>query len=382
MAGREAKEALRQQLVRTIFRGRRRPAVDELLRSSTAVVDSTTEEDPRFMKEVKWERVTLHLHDESDPSQTELNLLIATSRNKPPLQTKGTICILHATSKSCDTDEMLDILARFALSGFMVVGLNSRYHGCRRGEGYEGKERYLSALVQAWKGNSDFCTDASLYPFIYDTAADLFSVADYVTSRPDVNGAKLGITGISLGGMHAWFAAAADPRWTAVAPLIGVQSFCYAVENACFEARVASIQDVFDSAAVDLGWGCISSDVVRSVWNRICPGLLEHFDGGRSLALLSPRPVFIGNGELDPRCPIKGVEAAVSYARETFKEECADPERLELHIYKNVGHEVTEDMMRDCLAFFEKVFPDDTVPYPQFCSDPTTTVIDPKSTRA
>lgn len=50
------------------------------------------------------------------------------------------------------------------------------------------------------------------YPFIYDTAADLSAVADYLISRADVDGARLGVTGISLGGMTAWYAAAADTR--------------------------------------------------------------------------------------------------------------------------------------------------------------------------
>lgn len=250
---------------------------------------------------------------------------------------------------------MLDVKAKFARRGFLVVGLNSRYHGCRRGEGYEGKERYLSALVQAWKRNTDGSPKTNLYPFIYDTAADMFSVADYLLSRPDVNSANLGITGISLGGMHAWFAAAADPRWTAVAPLIGVQSFSYATDNMCFEARVETIKSVFDSAAADMNEERVSCDVVRCVWNRICPGLLEQFDCEHSLALLSPRPVFIANGELDPRCPIKGVEESVLRARAAFEMGCGDADRLQLHIYKSVGHEVTPCMWQDCIAFFEDV---------------------------
>lgn len=33
------------------------------------------------------------------------------------------------------------------------------------------------------------------------------------------------MTGVSLGGMHAWLCAAADARVAAAAPMIGVQSF-------------------------------------------------------------------------------------------------------------------------------------------------------------
>lgn len=266
------------------------------------------------------------------------------------------MCILHGTGKSFDVEEVVTNAVRFVHSGFLVVLLNSRYHGCRRGPGYSGKQRYLEALIDAWKNNTPDYPDRNLYPFIYDTAADLTAVADYLFTRPDVNTLQLGITGISLGGMHAWFAAAIDTRWTAVAPLIGVQSFKYAVDEACYEARVATIQDLFDTAAADLGHGHVSCDVVRAVWHRICPGLLDLFDAGNSLSLLSPRAVFIANGKLDPRCPARGVEEAVERARVVYEEECGQPERLELRVYEAVGHEVTAEMWDDCVRFFQRVY--------------------------
>jgi dienelactone hydrolase len=60
-------------------------------------------------------------------------------------------------------------------------------------------------------------------PFIFDTVWDLIKLAEYLTQRDDIDPKKIGITGISLGGMHAWFAAAADTRYSVVVPLIGVQ---------------------------------------------------------------------------------------------------------------------------------------------------------------
>lgn len=44
-------------------------------------------------------------------------------------------------------------------------------------------------------------------------------------NRPDVDAARIGVTGISLGGMHSWLLAAADERIAAAAPMIGVQHF-------------------------------------------------------------------------------------------------------------------------------------------------------------
>ena len=48
-------------------------------------------------------------------------------------------------------------------------------------------------------------------------------VLTYLAARPDVDAARLGCTGVSLGGMHAWLLAALDPRVACAAPLIGVQ---------------------------------------------------------------------------------------------------------------------------------------------------------------
>ena len=45
----------------------------------------------------------------------------------------------------------------------------------------------------------------------------------YLAARPDVDAARLGCTGVSLGGMHAWLLAALDPRVACAAPFIGVQ---------------------------------------------------------------------------------------------------------------------------------------------------------------
>ncbi|KAG2313745.1 hypothetical protein Bca52824_025302 [Brassica carinata] len=89
---------------------------------------------------------------------------------------------------------------------------NSRYHGERA----NSKTAYGDALISSWKNGNTM-------PFIFDTVWDLIKVAEYLTKREDIDPQRVGITGISLGGMHAWFAAAVDTRYSVAAPLIGVQ---------------------------------------------------------------------------------------------------------------------------------------------------------------
>ncbi|KAL3337645.1 hypothetical protein AABB24_029993 [Solanum stoloniferum] len=99
----------------------------------------------------------------------------------------------------------------------------------------------FEALISSWqKGDT--------MPFIYDTVWDLIKLEDYLTEREDIDSSRIGITGESLGGMHAWFAAFANTRYSIVVPIIGVQGFRWAIEHDRWQARVDSIKDVFEEA--------------------------------------------------------------------------------------------------------------------------------------
>ena len=61
-------------------------------------------------------------------------------------------------------------------------------------------------------------------PFLLDTVWDVTTgVVDALVARADVDPARIAMTGVSLGGMITWLAAAADPRIAIAAPMIGVQ---------------------------------------------------------------------------------------------------------------------------------------------------------------
>ena len=69
---------------------------------------------------------------------------------------------------------------------------------------------------RAWRGSGE-------HPFLLDNVYDLQRLLDYLEARPDVDPRRMGVTGVSLGGMHAWLLAALDERLAAAAPMIGVQ---------------------------------------------------------------------------------------------------------------------------------------------------------------
>ena len=160
---------------------------------------------------------------------------------------------------------------------------------------------------------------------MYDTAWDMMKVIDWLSDRDDVDASRIGVTRISLGGMHTWFTAAADPRVAAAAPLIGVQNYRYALDQGLWHARVDSIRPLFAEVAKQMGKPAtgdfklsdgnrqlhmvasggtpsIDAEVVEAVWKQVCPSLIDggqEMDGPQSLRLIAPRPLLIANGEPD-----------------------------------------------------------------------------------
>ncbi len=71
-------------------------------------------------------------------------------------------------------------------------------------------------MCRAWREGPE-------HPFLLDNVWDIVILLDYLESRPDVDTSRIGMTGLSLGGMHTWLAASLDDRVAVGAPMIGVQ---------------------------------------------------------------------------------------------------------------------------------------------------------------
>ncbi|XP_028115698.1 uncharacterized protein LOC114313515 isoform X2 [Camellia sinensis] len=201
------------------------------------------------------------------------------------------------------------------------------------------------ALVSSWK-------QGDTMPFIFDTVWDLIKLADYLIQREDIDPSKIGITGESLGGMHAWFAAAVDTRYAVAVPIIGVQGFRWAIDHDKWHSRVDSIKAVFEEAQIHLGKSAIDKEVVEQVWIRIAPGLASKFDSPYSIPIIAPRPLLILNGEKDPRCPIEGLEIPKSRACKAY-EDAHCPDNFKVIAQPGIGHKMTPLMVKEASDWFD-----------------------------
>ncbi len=102
---------------------------------------------------------------------------------------------------------------------------------------------------------------------------------DYLQSRPEVDGEKIGMTGRSGGGAYSWFTAAVDERVKAVVPVSGVTDLHNYVVDGCVRGH------------------CDCMFIVNTY----------RWDYAKLAALIAPRPLLFQNADKDWIFPLDGV---------------------------------------------------------------------------
>jgi alpha-beta hydrolase superfamily lysophospholipase len=253
------------------------------------------------------------------------------------------VIVLHGTGGS--KEGMTSRLRELARRGFVAVAIDGRYHGERGKAAAAGMSAYQAAILRAYRSGGE-------RPFLYDTVWDVMRLIDYLETRSDVDAARIGLIGISKGGMETYLAAAADPRVAVAVPLIGVQSFRWALEHGAWDSRAWTLREAIEAAARDSGEG-VGAAFMRKFYDRVAPGLYAEFDGPAMLPLVAPRPLLVINGDSDPRTPVAGVRQCIAAAEAEYKARGA-ADRIVLHLQPDAGHQVTADADRLALSWLEK----------------------------
>jgi hypothetical protein len=125
-------------------------------------------------------------------------------------------------------------------------------------------------------------------------------------------------------------------------PLIGVQSFGWALQNDSWQSRIESIQGAANAAAKEAGVEKIDAAFVKKFYARVAPGIDAQFDGPAMLPLIAPRPLLVINGDSDPRTPMPGLEQCIEAARAMYRHRNA-LDRFQFVPQKNTAHKVTPE---------------------------------------
>lgn len=284
---------------------------------------------------------------------TEANEKVPMLIYKPVIagQNKFPVVIwLHGTGGNKDAADTRSFFTKLAKRGIMGVAIDARYHGERVPGGAHGGREYTEAAYQAYK-NTD--KPHQQYPFLYDTAYDLWRLVDYLITRPDVRADRIGMGGISMGGMETWLAAAIDTRVHATVLGIAAQSFKWSLENNQWQGRAGTIQAAHLKAARDMGDSVLNQANVKAVWDKIIPGITEEFDFPSMVRLLAPRPVLILSKDKDLNNPFPGAQIGFASATQAYKAARAE-DKLQIEVQKNLGHVFNAKDFELTLEFFSK----------------------------
>ncbi len=142
-------------------------------------------------------------------------------------------------------------------------------------------------------------------------AWDLHRLVDYIMTRPDCRGDRIGCVGLSGGGLQTLWATALDERIKCAV----VSGYFYG----------------YKQALLDLHWNCSCNYV---------PHLYEYADMGDIGALIAPRPLMIETGDTDYLNGAGGlanVKSQVSITRKAYRL-CGCADRLK-HSVQQGGHQ-------------------------------------------
>ena len=128
---------------------------------------------------------------------------------------------------------------------------------------------------------------------------------DYLLTRPEIDGNRIGMTGASGGGLNTIYTCAADERIAVSVPVCYVTSF-----------------GRFFRAMRGLNWNN-QDDLCNQV-----PNVISYADMAGLCGLIHPSPLLIINGTLDPQFPVDGAQAVVDQVQAIYNQ--VGPERLRL----------------------------------------------------
>jgi len=198
-------------------------------------------------------------------------------------------------------------------AGFVVLAIDTYSFGERQSQGPAGKAERGAETEQAlfkhflWQG-------ATSWGMI--VRDDLLAL-NYLLSRPEVDPARVGVTGMSMGGSRTTWLGALDDRPRVLIPV----------------CQMTRYRDFAATGRYNL----------HGIYYYV-PGMLKAgIDMEHIVALAAPRPQHILLGDNDPLSPVVGVQQVLDYARQIYRLYDAEAD-LNATLEPRVAHVYTPSM--------------------------------------
>ncbi len=155
---------------------------------------------------------------------------------------------------------------------------------------------------------------------------DDLRTVDFLLTRPEVDPARLGCLGLSMGGMRAALLGALDPRVKAV----------------CIVGWMSTLAEMLDE------------HVSLHSWVNFLPGLTHVLDWPDVASLHAPHPMLVMQGGQDPLFPLSGFQKAAELLRGIYAKAGA-PGNLDIRLF-DLPHVFSTEMQHQAWEFLDTVF--------------------------
>ncbi len=249
------------------------------------------------------------------------------------------VIVLHGTGGRKEAE--MATLHAMADQNFLALSIDARFHGERGNQ-----TDYNAAIAGAFD-------DGKSHPLYLDTVWDVMRLVDYLQTRSDVDASRIGLMGISKGGIETWLTAAIDTRIAAAVPCISVQSFKWGLENDGWHGRIGTVQKGFDAAATAHGLTAPDAAFVRQFYDHLLPGIYGPFDGPQMLPMIAPRPLLVISGDKDPINPVQGLRLCEATTGPAY-ERLGASDKFKVILQPNTGHAVNASARDEAVRWFVK----------------------------
>lgn len=236
------------------------------------------------------------------------------------------LCMPGSPNRKEDLIQPLDLLPTWAQKGFFVVSIDRPYHGQRPGD----RERQI-----LMKG---------LPRVLGEYVDDLQRALDYAATRPEADPDRVGMLGLSMGGLEALLLAAVDDRVGCVVSVSGQLSWREVFGGESWKLIFTGMP-----LAERLRARGASGDEVYAAFLDETPQLAA-LDGPFVAAAIAPRPLLLMTGGDDPYATPAGALRTHDVAAVAYGAGAAD--RLHLWVEDGVGHAFSAAMERRALDWF------------------------------
>jgi len=215
---------------------------------------------------------------------------------------KPLVILSHAFGGSKDV--WTDNLRELASLGYYAVALDNRGHGERKGVTFES--------VAFVEGKVDVCAVRML---IKETADDIPTLVDLFVALDEVDGDRIGMVGVSMGGFITFRALVLEHRIRVAAPVIA--------------------SPYWDDTPKDM------AVVGGSGVEEALEGYSRKYSPAQHLDRFHPRALLIQVGNKDVHF---NLERVVQFHRKLETHYYDTPDKIELVVHEETGHEFTPPM--------------------------------------